>query len=537
MIIRPVQPPIVVPEPRLTLPGDFAWDAAPAGGSLVPAPTWELDSRDAVGAPTMTSWPLRRTGGTLTSLTPLSGQEPQVGVGIVRNGIPGVLFPTTAARASGGTSASLYSGSSDKWTIGIVCAPDEAFTNDPNCGHLFSIENASANSYDHGIVNVTSVPLGGGASTQHNVGAQWPSGPTTQLARAVSGAPASRNPQVIVYTYDSGVLTVERDGVTLGTRTDASRALAWVDAYIGAAGGAGPITQSSNHYPWKGTLWRVCGWVGGILTPAQRARWMAERAAEYAISAPAWTPANIASCTGWWDSRNKYDLSGPWLGGATMDEYSNQMDSDLQSRSWTNLGATSRPSDGPRSRGYAMLRFDGSDDFMQCRAATASLMIGAGALAVYARLIPRGINAGANKAPDSGQVYANAFCIGDRNGFGGLMFRDGGGGLVYPQAFAYTAQGGASEKAVQSFVPMTIGTEYTVSWRSDGTTMRVGVDGTETAYGGTVGAITDLSNPLKIGRNGAAGIAGQFDVRELVVCNADLGATDRSNLLAWMAAA
>ena len=49
-----------------------------------------LDSRDAVGSPTMTSWPLRRTGGTLTTLTPLSGQEPQVGSGIVRNGIAGV---------------------------------------------------------------------------------------------------------------------------------------------------------------------------------------------------------------------------------------------------------------------------------------------------------------------------------------------------------------------------------------------------------------------------------------------------------------
>jgi hypothetical protein len=114
----------------------------------------------------MTSWPLRRTGGTLTSLTPLSGQEPQVGVGIVRNGIPGVLFPTTAARASGGTSASLYVGSSDRWTIGAVIAPDESFTNDLNCGRLFSIENANAHfdttmvlgeladrAFQHGIVH------------------------------------------------------------------------------------------------------------------------------------------------------------------------------------------------------------------------------------------------------------------------------------------------------------------------------------------------------------------------------------------------
>lgn len=501
--------------------------------SLVPAPTFELDARDAVGSPTLTSWPLRRTGGTLTSLSPLSGQEPQVGSGIVRGGIAGVLFPTTAARASGGTAASLYSGSSDKFTIGIVCAPDEAFTNDPNCGRLFSIENNSLNEYDHGVVNVSSAPLGGGASTQHNMGIQWPSGATTQLVRAVTGAAASNAPQVVMFTYDSGVLTIERDGVSLGSRTDASRALAWVDAYIGANGLAGPITTTSNHFPWKGTIWRVAGWVGGTLTTAQRAAWMSAREAEYGISAPTWTPASIATGTGWWDSRNKYVGSGVWLGAATMDEYSNQLDADLQSRAWTNHTAGTNPSDGPRLGGRATLRFDGSNDFMQNQIATSASMISAGGFAMYMRLVVRGISASANKAPGSGTVYTNSFLMGDNNGFVGLMMRDAGSSQAYAQAFVYN---GTAERAVQS-AAFSLNTEVTLSARSDGTTLSVGVDGVEATYAGAVGSVSNLTNPFNICRSGiggSPGIASQVDIKEMFVSNADLNSSDRANLLAWL---
>lgn len=532
LLSRPHVPPLYAPG---SAPTDTSapWEPADAGPSI-PFPTWELDSRDAVGSPTMTSWPLRRTGGTLTTLSPLSGQEPQVGSGITRNGIAGVLFPTTAARASGGAAASLYSGSSDKWTIGIVCAPDEAFTNDVNCGRVFSIENNSLNAYDHGIVHGSSVPLGGGASTQHNTGIQWPSGPTTQLVRAVTGAAASNAPQVVMFTYDSGILTIERDGVSLGSRTDASRALAWVDAYIGAGGGAGPITVSSGHYPWKGTLWRVCGWVGGTLTAAQRASWMASRAAEYAISAPTWTPASATGGSAWWDSRDKYVGSGLWLGAATMDEWSSQLDADLQSHAWTNHTAGTNPAEGPRVNGYATLRFDGTNDFMQNQVATAAGIITAGAFEIYMRVIVRGISASANKAPGSGAVYTNALLCGDNNGFVGLMLRDAGSSQVYAQAFVYN---GSAENAVQS-AAFNLNTEVTLSMRSDGTNLRVGVNGTETTFAGTVGSVSNLTNPFNIGRSGIGGtpgIAAQFDLREMFVANATLSESDRTNLLTWLA--
>lgn len=516
------------------MPFHPAWSALKRASPIPPPATFELDSRDAVGAPNLTSWPLRRTSGTCVALTPLAGQPPLVGQGITRNGIPGVLFPTTAARAQGGAAASLYVGTATRWTIGVVMAPDEAYTNDPNCGRILSIENASVNSYDHGIIQGSSVPLGGGASTQHNTGIQWPSAPTTQLARAIPTSPASNLPQIVLFNFDNGVLTYQRNGVTLGSRTDAARALAFVDVYIGAAGGAGPITQISNQTPWKGTLWRLAGWVGYTLSAAQRDTWMTDRATEYAISNPSWTPANLAAGTGWWDSRDKYDTSGVWLGGASMDEWSNQFDADLQSRSWINHTPTANPSDGPRLNGYSSLRFDGVNDFMQNQSITAAGLLNAGGFAIYMRLVMRGINAGANKAPGSGSVYTNACGVSDNNGFVGLMFRDTGAGTVAPQAYVYN---GATEASCQA-TSFPIGTEVTVSARSNGTSLLVGLNGTEVAYGGVVGNISNLTNPLNLARNGIGGvpgIAGQFDLRELVICNADLNASDRNNLLTWLA--
>ena len=66
-----------------------------------------------------------------------------------------------------------------------------------------------------------------------------------------------------MFTYDSGILTIERDGVSLGSRTDASRASPRSTRCHRRGRRRAPITVSSGHYPWKSTplarLWMERG--------------------------------------------------------------------------------------------------------------------------------------------------------------------------------------------------------------------------------------------------------------------------------------
>jgi len=466
----------------------------------------------------MTSWPLRRTGGTLTSLSPLSGQEPQVGSGITRNGIAGVLFPTTAARASAtGTLSGLTTAT---WTLRLVYAADEGVIVAANFREYpMYIANNTSDSTQHLAVGHESNDLG----NYDKMGIYWPTTAPLGLWRPVTGATPYHYPRTVHLVFAAGTLSIYVNGVLYGTpRTDSANALAWAELNVGAAFGAGPITTASGHAPFKGTIWNEAGWIGTALSASQVSADAAAMASTYGISEPTWTPASIgASLTGWWDSRGAQAGSTLWLGAATLDTWVDQSGSARHLVQGT-VGA--QPADGLRDQGYASLLFDGSNDFVAGAAISSFFTAAAGEVVFRARI--RSVSAGSTFAPGS-TSYANDLLFGDSGGFLWVTVRNNAG--------TYTLIAGlwdGAEKAVAS-AAITLNTWNTIAMRWTGGTLTLNVNGAETSV--AAGSISTMTGLLRFG--GATRFANMDLRRDCVVSNAALSGSGRTNALAWVSRA
>lgn len=482
------------------------------GGPSIPAPTWELDARDAVGSPTMTSWPMRRTGGTLSSLSPLSGQEPQVGSGIVRGGIAGVLFPTTAARAQDtGTLSGL---TTDTWSLRLVYAADEGVIGAANFrGYPMYIANNTATSTSHLAVGHESNDPG----NYDKMGVYWPTTAPLGLWRPVTGATPTHNPRVVHHTFAAGVLTTFVNGVQVGTRTDSANPLPWAELNVGAAFGAGPITTASGHAPLKGTIWSEAGWVGTALTPSQVAADAAAQIAIYGIAEPTWTPASVgASLTGWYDSRGKQAGSTLWLGAATLDTW---LDQSGGSRHMVQGTVGAQPADGAREGGYASVLFDGSNDFTASSAISAFITAAAGE--IIARVRVRSV-AVASSAPVA-TSYGNDLIFGDNGGFLWCTLRNNGG--------VYTVIGGLWDGAPRTTesAAISLNTWYTIGLRWTGGTLTLSINSTDSSV--AAGSISTVTGFMRFG--GATKFA-NMDLREAMISNAALSGADRTSARAWL---
>lgn len=403
------------------------------------------------------------------------------------NGKAGIVFPQSGGRAE--LVSAISAGTRAKHTFQAVIWPENA-AGEGEREYLGYFKNGTTSSSDH-MVFAHQANIVGYNKLGVFAGGSW---------YYIDAAPTHR-PQVITYTFDSGVVRAYRNGSLLGSVTGANALLGYDQLNIGAAYGDVPVVQSFHGY-----MGDVRAWCGIALSGAQIDLEHDDRMGEFGIDPSEYYPSDSpSSITLWTDSRGKRGLSsGNFDGTASLTQWTDQSGN---ANHWLQGEETLYPSEGQRINGRPTIRTGAS---MRMATGALSTLLGQGVSKTYDIKIPlriRSITSTEATAPHLRDVIFS-----DASGFLTLAAYTQGGS---PKVSLYH-YGGSSTTLTGDIA---LNTPTLLHAWYDGSTVGFRV-GNATADTDTAANVSDLTFGTLLGKGFTTSGTADADIGETLIRNA-----------------
>ena len=384
---------------------------------------------------------------------------------------------------------SLYDGSSSEYSFEVVMWPENA-AGSPGVELLGYAQNNTVDTTKY-----VAFPHQASGFSMERVGLY-----ANSAWRTINSLP-SHKPQVLMFTYDHGLLMISRNGTLLGAHVGSHTSdVEFGNFQLGASDSALPVTLG-----FRGTIYEVRAWCNRVLTPAQIERSADQRLTAFAIDPDAYYPANDATTiTGHWDSRGR---RGTVPGGAfNGSELNLWLDNSTFARHMAQGTAGQYPSAGDNINGRYSIR-TGVNKRLAMGTNWAGFC-GTGAQKTYDIKIP--IRPRSITSTQATAAHLRDCVIMDISGFLGIvLYLDSG----VPTAALYHYSGGTK---LLPF-PITLGEETLLHAWYDGSTIffRVG-DGAVQSMG-SVGNPGDISIPVVLGHGFTTAGYADADIPEVLI--------------------